>query len=74
MKYSMMSDLPGEMTKQMLFAPPITMRSTRYSLTARGRSMLPSMRLPTGRSSLENASGWIRLPAPAAGIIPHIID
>src|SRR3954452_10201540 len=54
-------------------APARTMRSTRYSETARGRSMSPSKRLPTGSSSLENASGWIRLPMPAAGMMPRMI-
>src|SRR5436305_2285320 len=68
-----MSDLPGAITKQILVAPPTIMRSTRYSLTARGRSVSPSRRLPTGRSSFEKASGWILLPAPAAGMIPHIL-
>src|SRR6185437_2374890 len=67
-----MSVLAGEMTKQSLSAPPAIMRSTRNSLTARGRSVPFSMRLPTGRSSLEKASGWILLPAPAAGMIPHM--
>src|SRR3954451_15238106 len=67
-----MSDLPGEITKQMRMAPPSTSRSTRYSLTARGRSRSPSVRLPTGSSSFENASGCIRLPWPAAGTMPHI--
>src|SRR4051794_29621592 len=67
-----MSDLPGEMTKQILSAPPSTSRSTRYSLTARGRSRSPSRRLPTGSSSFENASGCMRLPCPAAGTMPHI--
>jgi dTDP-glucose pyrophosphorylase len=56
-KYSMMSDLPGEPTKQIRVAPPLIMRSTRYSLTARGRSLPSSLRLPTGNSSFENASG-----------------
>src|SRR3712207_7624922 len=68
----MMSDLPGEMTKQILSAPPWIMRSTRYSLTAQGRSVTPSRLLPTGRSSWEKASGWMRLPRPAAGTMPHI--
>src|SRR4051794_34748644 len=67
-----MSDLPGEITKQMRVAPAISMRSTRYSLTARGRSASPSRRLPTGSSSLLNASGWMRLPTPAAGTMPHM--
>src|SRR4051795_3233631 len=69
-----MSDLPGEMTMQSLSAPPSTSRSTRYSLTARGRSRPPSCRLPTGNSSFENASGCMRLPCPAAGMMPHMID
>src|SRR6266542_968328 len=68
-----MSDLPGEMTKQILSAPPRIIRSMRYSLTARGRSISPSRRLPTGSSSLENASGWILLPTPAAGMMPHML-
>src|SRR3954453_4716166 len=67
-----MSDLPGEITKQSLVAPARIIRSTRYSLTARGRSTWPSRRLPTGSSSFENASGWILLPTPAAGMMPHI--
>src|SRR3954464_6570922 len=67
-----MSDLPGEITKQILSAPPRIIRSTRYSETAHGRSTPSSVLLPTGSSSLENASGCIRLPRPAAGIIPHI--
>src|SRR5947209_438713 len=68
-----MSDLPGEITKQSLSAPPAIIRSTRYSLMARGRSTWPSNLPPTGSNAFENASGWIRPPAPAAGIIPHII-
>src|SRR5215218_3125332 len=68
-----MSDLPGEITKQSLSAPPRTSRSTRYSLTARGRSRSPSRRQPTGSSSFENASGCMRLPCPAAGMIPHMV-
>src|SRR4051794_37639162 len=67
-----MSDLPGPMTKQILSAPPRIIRSTRYSLTAQGRSPIPSTRLPTGSSSFENPSGWIRVPRPAAGIMPSI--
>src|SRR5438105_15521292 len=66
-----MSLLPGEITKHSFSAPPAIIRSTMYSLTARGRSTPPSTRLPTGSSSLENARGWIRLPTPAAGMIPH---
>src|SRR4051794_39359064 len=67
-----MSDLPGDITKQILSAPPRISRSTRYSETAQGRSTPSSVLLPTGRSSLENARGWIRLPRPAAGMTPHI--
>src|SRR3954471_13941498 len=67
-----MSDLPGEITKQILSAPPRIRRSTKYSETAHGRSTPCSVLLPTGRSSLENASGCIRLPRPAAGMMPHI--
>src|SRR3954464_7606003 len=70
----MMSDLPGEMMKQILSAPPRTIRSMRYSLTAQGRSMPPSARLPSGSSSFEKASGWIRLPRPAAGTMPHMLS
>src|ERR1700704_2112580 len=66
-----MSLFPGEMTKHNRVAPARTIRSTRYSLTARGRSVAPSRRIPTGKSSFENASGWMRLPVPAAGMIPH---
>ena len=69
-----MSALPGETTKQTRVAPPRTMRSTRYSLTARGRSMPFSRRLPTGSSSFEKASGWMREPWPAAGTMPHMIS
>src|SRR3982751_5836669 len=72
-KYSSMSDLPGEITKQSLSAPPLTIRSTRNSLTAQGRSTPSAIRLPTGRSSFEKASGCMRLPRPAAGIIPHML-
>src|SRR6476661_5396067 len=68
----MMSDFPGAITKQSFAAPPAIMRSTRYSLTAQGRSRAPSLRLPTGSNSLENASGWMRLPRPAAGMTPHM--
>src|SRR5579883_2806450 len=68
----MMSDFPGETTKQILSAPAISIRSSRYSPTARGRSIPSSKRLPTGSNSLENASGLIRLPEPAAGMMPHI--
>src|SRR5688500_3551631 len=69
-----MSDLPGAMTKQMRVAPPRTIRSIRYSVTARGRSTPSSNRLPMGSSSFENASGWMRLPSPAAGMMPHMVD
>src|SRR5947209_18239109 len=68
-----MSDLPGEMMNAILVAPAASIRSIRCSLTARGRSTDPSNRLPTGSSSLENASGWMRVPAPAAGMIPHMV-
>src|SRR3954451_7634197 len=61
------------MTTHNLSAPPSTRRSTRYSLTARGRSRPPSCRLPTGSSSFENASGCMRLPCPAAGMMPHMV-
>src|SRR3954466_10806852 len=67
-----MSDFPGEITKQILSAPPRIRRLIRYSDTAQGRSTPLSLRLPTGSSSLENASGWMRLPRPAAGTMPHI--
>src|SRR5436305_1667557 len=67
-----MSDFPGEITKQILSAPPRMRRSIRYSETAQGRSIPFSLRLPTGSSSLENAKGWMRLPRPAAGTMPHI--
>src|SRR3954447_17997984 len=67
-----MSDFPGEITKQILSAPPSIRRSMRYSDTAQGRSIPLSLRLPTGSSSLENARGWMRLPRPAAGTMPHI--
>src|SRR3954470_17411350 len=69
-----MSDFDGEITKHSRVAPARAMRSTRYSDTARGRSTSPSCQLPTGRSSFENASGWMRLPVPAAGTIPNMVD
>jgi hypothetical protein len=53
----MMSDLPGEITMQIFSAPPAIIRSMRYSLTAFGRSDVPSKRLPTGSSSFEKARG-----------------
>src|SRR4051812_46312213 len=68
----MTSLFPGAMTKQILVTPAVTMRSSRYSLTARGLSVSPLRRLPTGSSSLEKASGCMRLPMPAAGTIPHM--
>ena len=43
-----------------------------YAVTARGRSTPSSSRLPIGSSSFENASGWMRVPLPAAGTMPHI--
>src|SRR5438105_2902661 len=67
-----MSNFQREITKQILSAPPCSMRSIRYSLTARGRSAPPSKRLPTGSNSFEKASGWMRVPLPAAGMIPHM--
>src|SRR5947209_457219 len=67
-----MSDFPGEITKQILSAPPRIRRSRRYSETAQGRSVPSSSRLPTGSNSFEKASGWIRLPRPAAGTMPHM--
>src|SRR5436309_4507981 len=68
-----MSDLPCEITMQILVAPARIIRSSRYSETALGRSVSPSVRLPTGSSSLEKARGWIRLPVPAAGTIPQML-
>src|SRR4051794_3408739 len=68
-----MSDFPGEIMKAIFVAPAASIRSMRCSLTARGRSTAPSKRLPTGSSSLENASGWMRVPAPAAGMMPHTL-
>src|SRR5437763_347383 len=44
----MISDLPCEMTKQILSAPAKIIRSTRYSLTAEGRSSPPPRRRPRG--------------------------
>src|SRR5512133_3959112 len=67
-----MSDFPGEMTNSRRSAPARIIRSTRYSETARGRSVPSTIRLPTGSSSFENASGWMRLPRPAAGMTPHM--
>src|SRR5512146_3066008 len=67
-----MSLLPGEITKHSLSTPASSMRSTKYSLTANGRSLAPSRRLPTGSNSLEKAKGWMRLPRPAAGMMPHM--
>ncbi len=53
-----MSLFHGEITNANRLAPASTMRSTRYSLTARGRSTpRSSTRLPTGSNSLLNASG-----------------
>src|SRR6266571_4368885 len=67
----MMSVFAGEITKQTRVAPAVSMRSSRYSQTASGRSVWPSCRVPTGSSSLEKASGWMRVPRPAAGITPQ---
>ena len=58
--------------KHSFVAPARSIRSTRYSLTARGRSTSPTNVLPTGSSSFENANGWIRVPRPAAGMMPYI--
>src|ERR687885_972010 len=69
----MMSVLSGEMTKQIRSAPAWSKRSTRNSLTALGRSTPCSSKvLPTGSISFENASGWSREPAPAAGTMPRV--
>src|SRR3954470_7361233 len=68
-----MSDLPAEIVMQMRVAPARIIRSTRYSETAFGRSVPSAMRVPTGSSSLEKASGWMRLPMPAAGTIPQVL-
>src|SRR5436190_6282099 len=69
-----MSNFQREITKQILSAPACSIRSIRYSLTARGRSAPPSKRLPTGSNSFEKASGWMRVPLPAAGMIPHMVS
>src|SRR6266568_956539 len=66
-----MSVFAAEITKQILFTPPAIIRSSKYSETARGRSLMPSSRVPTGSNSFENASGRIRVPCPAAGTIPQ---
>src|SRR5262245_44460582 len=60
------------MIMQISVAPAAIIRSTRYSDTALGRSTPFTVREPTGSSSLEQPNGWIRWPAPAAGIIPII--
>src|SRR5437764_1073567 len=70
----MMSVFVGETTKQIRVAPATTMRSRRYSLTARGRSSCSARRLPTGNSSFEKARGWMRVPMPAAGTTPQITE
>src|SRR5690625_3292908 len=63
------------MTKHIFVVPARAMRSRRNSLTARGRAPTSSaMRPPTGRSSFEKASGWMRVPLPAAATMPHISD
>src|SRR5690349_14396818 len=67
-----MSDLPAPITKHSLSAPPRSRRSIRYSATAQGRGASFKVRAPTGSSSFENASGWMREPRPAAGMMPHI--
>src|SRR5579884_687332 len=68
-----MSDFPGEMTKQILSTPAVVIRSIKYSLMARGRASAPRTSVPIGSNSFEKASGWIRVPIPAAGMIPHIL-
>src|SRR5437764_13754240 len=67
-----MSVFSAEITMQICSAPAAIIRSTRYSETALGLSWPSTRREPTGRSSLEQPKGWIRWPAPAAGIIPII--
>src|SRR4028119_1536519 len=61
----MISDLPGEITKQIFVAPPRIMRSTRYSLTAQGRSTPASRRLGAGRGCTGWARGCADAPSPA---------
>src|SRR5581483_4135907 len=65
-----MSLFSAEITMQICSAPAAIMRSTRYSATALGRSPPRSPRDPTGSNSLEQPSGWMRCPAPAAGTMP----
>src|SRR6266568_1803870 len=65
----MMSVFAGEITKQTRVEPAASIRSSRYSQTARGRSVWPSYRVPTGSSSLEKASGCIRVQSE---VIDHI--
>src|SRR5205823_2365561 len=67
-----MSVFPAEITMQICSAPAAIMRSTRYSETALGLSASSTRREPTGSNSLEQPRGWIRCPAPAAGMIPII--
>src|SRR5579859_7391256 len=67
-----MSVFSAEMTMQICSAPAAIILSTRYSETALGLSTPSMMRDPTGSNSLEQPSGWMRCPAPAAGIIPII--
>src|SRR5438270_10715176 len=67
-----MSVFSAEITMQICSAPAAIIRSTRYSETALGLSWPSMRREPTGRSSLEQPNGWMRWPAPAAGIIPII--
>src|SRR5919199_2308027 len=70
----MMSVFSGERTKHTRSAPASSMRSTRNSLTALGRSTPCSSKvLATGSISFENASGWSREPAPAAGTMPRVM-
>src|SRR5579864_6921991 len=67
-----MSVFSADMTMHIWLAPAAIIRSTRYSETALGRSTPLTIREPTGSSSLEQPRGWIRSPAPAAGMIPII--
>jgi hypothetical protein len=56
-KYETISDLPGEITMHTRSTPARTIRSSRYSLTARGLSTLALIWLPTGSNSFEKAKG-----------------
>src|SRR5258708_35508985 len=67
-----MSVFSAEMSMQICSAPAAIILAHRYSETALGLSTPSTMREPTGSNSLEQPSGWMRCPAPAAGIIPII--